>query len=410
MAGMNSIPQLTAEQKNFLLSKSPFVLPDNPSDKHFSPAQIKRKMYEGLVVLYDYINQLISAINADITLSNADVAQINSDLTTIYGYFVEGIAKKATADASGNVITSTYETKTDASTKFNTNKDEIDKIKDGTTVVKRAQQDESGNNIKSNYVAGSSYQLFGSETAFILKIFLKNKLNETISTVSQTFGSATTATAGLLSAEDKIKINSIAGDIATALAQAKSYADALVLRSNLASILGEASSSLNGLMSATDKAHLDALYALLGDTEDADSVVDTINEVLAIFNEYPEGADLVGALALKIDYADIIDNLTSDDATKPLSAKQGKALKALIDALSSAKADASSVYLKTETYSQTQADDKFRTQNQVDAQIASALQNVDGLNVIADKDNNKNYDWKIEVENGKASLILTEIE
>jgi hypothetical protein len=62
----------------------------------------------------------------------------------------------------------------------------------------------------------------------------------------------------------------------------------------------EATQALSGLMSATDKTRLDVLHALLEeDTEN--SVVDSINEVLAIFNNYPEGADLVTALAGKVD-------------------------------------------------------------------------------------------------------------
>ena len=59
----------------------------------------------------------------------------------------------------------------------------------------------------------------------------------------------------------------------------------------------EATQALSGLMSATDKQRLDALHALLEeDTEN--SVVDSINEVLAIFPKpYPEGADLVTSIA-----------------------------------------------------------------------------------------------------------------
>ena len=52
--------------------------------------------------------------------------------------------------------------------------------------------------------------------------------------------------------------------------------------------IGEATQSLSGVMSATDKARLDALHALLNEGS-ANDVVDSINEVLAIFNNYPEG-------------------------------------------------------------------------------------------------------------------------
>ena len=58
-------------------------------------------------------------------------------------------------------------------------------------------------------------------------------------------------------------------------------------------------------------------------------------EILAIFNNYPEGANLVTALAGKVDKTSIVDNLTTNDATKVLSAKQGKVLKDLVDAIPS---------------------------------------------------------------------------
>ena len=76
----------------------------------------------------------------------------------------------------------------------------------------------------------------------------------------------------------------------------------------------EATQSLSGLMSATDKQRLDTLHALL-EEDTANSVVDSINEILAIFESYPEGADLVTALAGKVDKTSIVDNLTTDDAT-----------------------------------------------------------------------------------------------
>ena len=108
--------------------------------------------------------------------------------------------------------------------------------------------------------------------------------------------------------------------------ETKSDATAKVARSNIVSILGEATSSLSGLLSATDKAHLDALYALLGASDDSDTVVNTINEILAIFNQYPEGVTLTSALATKVAIADVVNALDSNETTKPLSAKQGKVL------------------------------------------------------------------------------------
>lgn len=116
------------------------------------------------------------------------------------------------------------------------------------------------------------------------------------------------------------------GNTITSTYETKSDAKAKVAVSNLRAILGLASASAQGLMSPEDKSRLDALYALLGDTDDADDVVNTINEVLAVFAEYPEGANLANALSLKVAFSDVINNLQSNEISKPLSAYQGKVL------------------------------------------------------------------------------------
>ena len=83
------------------------------------------------------------------------------------------------------------------------------------------------------------------------------------------------------------------------------------------SFIGEATQSLSGLMSATDKTELDTLVALFD--SDADDVVNTIAEILAIFENYPEGVDLVTALAGKVDKTttiagvDLQNNITKEE-------------------------------------------------------------------------------------------------
>jgi hypothetical protein len=73
----------------------------------------------------------------------------------------------------------------------------------------------------------------------------------------------------------------------------------LLTLAELKSFIGEATQSLSGLMSAQDKTDLDTLMALFD--SDGDSVVNTIAEILAIFENYPEGVDLVTELATKED-------------------------------------------------------------------------------------------------------------
>ena len=64
--------------------------------------------------------------------------------------------------------------------------------------------------------------------------------------------------------------------------------------------LGNATQTFDGLMSNEDKAHLDNLVALLN-TDDGNDVVNTIGEILEIFQNFPEGANLLDVLATKVD-------------------------------------------------------------------------------------------------------------
>ena len=52
-------------------------------------------------------------------------------------------------------------------------------------------------------------------------------------------------------------------------------------------------------MSPEDKVHLDNLVALFN--EDGDDVVNTIAEILAVFQNFPEGATILEVLATKVD-------------------------------------------------------------------------------------------------------------
>lgn len=84
-----------------------------------------------------------------------------------------------------------------------------------------------------------------------------------------------------------------------------------VTREHLVNAIGTATTAVAGLMSSQDKTNLDTLVSLLG-SGDSDTVVNTINEVLAIFSKYPEGADLVSALAAKANAADVYSKEQTD--------------------------------------------------------------------------------------------------
>lgn len=66
-------------------------------------------------------------------------------------------------------------------------------------------------------------------------------------------------------------------------------------------IIPTATDADNGFMSKEDKKRLNVLYSLLGEEADANKVVDTIREILDIFDKYPEGSNIITALSQKVD-------------------------------------------------------------------------------------------------------------
>lgn len=91
-----------------------------------------------------------------------------------------------------------------------------------------------------------------------------------------------------------------------------------ITNAELTAAINEATTNLKGAMSAVDKIRLDTLYALLNDSTDgsADSIVDTIQDILAIFSTYPEGADMVTALAGKVNITDVAETNTASKIVK----------------------------------------------------------------------------------------------
>lgn len=98
-----------------------------------------------------------------------------------------------------------------------------------------------------------------------------------------------------------------------------------------AQIVDGAATAYNTLAKIATK--LAAVEAIIDDGGDGDSIVNTVAELLAVFNTYPEGVDIITLIGGKVAIADIVNNLTQAVAGKVLDAAQGKVLKDLIDGL-----------------------------------------------------------------------------
>lgn len=129
---------------------------------------------------------------------------------------------------------------------------------------------------------------------------------------------------------------------------------------------GTAQSLVSGHNTNTDahndiRLELQRLGGIINDILDSDDpTLDEMHEVVAIIKS---NAGLIEAITIaKVNVADIINNLTTNVADKPLSAAQGVALKALIDAIT----------VPTKV-SELTNDSGYQTETQINALINKAL-------------------------------------
>lgn len=254
----------------------------------------------------------MNTANGNITNLSTALSTTNTAISTLRNDIVNGIitAYKASRDGDGNVIKTTYATKSALALTDG----EITKIKNGETTVGKSAKDDEGSVIKTTYIKISN---------------IVDSLNDSSTTKP-------------LSA-----------------AQGKALKDALDTLSNYI---------YNGAANAN---------------------IDRLAEIFAFLTGHDDDETLDALLALKVAISDIVDNLTTENASKPLSAKQGAILKALVDL----KANSDDVY------------DKASAESMVDNKIAG----ISEVNVITDQDEEKVYDWRIVVRGEKVYLGVNDI-
>ena len=130
-----------------------------------------------------------------------------------------------------------------------------------------------------------------------------------------------------------------AGSAQQALNDAKSYTDQKISEIPTPDVSGQINTHNTDTSAHSDIRELvSGLTTRLNALADSDdTTLDQLSEIVAYIKNNKSLID--GITTSKVNVADIIDNLTTNVTNKPLSAAQGVALKALIDA----KSDASSI-------------------------------------------------------------------
>lgn len=143
-----------------------------------------------------------------------------------------------------------------------------------------------------------------------------------------------TLTSQVLTDEGITLESQLSVDLDAALAEAKAYTDTMT--SGIAST-GVVDNKINA-HNTSESAHSDIrnlvneLSTKVNNFLDVDdATTDQLSEVLTLINNNKGTLDSI--TSSKVNVSDIVDNLTTSSETKVLSAKQGVALKALIDAL-----------------------------------------------------------------------------
>ena len=367
------------EELQKIKDNSPYSLPDNPSESGWTSAQIKEKFWKGLIVLYDIINAdrddlavqlgLVSSALEDLNgvakvmpraVADEDGVSIKNGyvkLSSLTGGLISVLKYIKENGQTGNIYDletaiNTVRTNLEALVSEKFSGEKAKKAIDAD-YADRAYKDADGNVIKNTYVKQSSID---------------------------SLASLITGIANGTSVVDKARKDQDGNRIDLTYIKIANIVDSL------------SSTSTTQPLSANQGKVLDAkIAAVLALLQSNDTDLDTVQEIVTYIKNNKSLID--GVTTSKVSISDIVDNLTSEITSKPLSANQGVVIKALIDALDASKADASAVYTKQ------------GAEDMVDSKIAG----ISSVNVVTDQDEEKVYDWRIVVRGERVYLAVTDI-
>ena len=392
-----------AQELEQLKENSPYRLPDNAAESGWTTEQIKEKFYAGLFYLYKLFKALRNSNDTFTEEMSADFAELSDKVQQVLDNLT------AEYDIDGNKIVETYA--------------KIAAIMDGSLpALKYLKANGSSENIRKiaddlvtfSSTINSYFDGAGKALNAILADKATNDANGR--NIVNTYATIV-ALQTLTTTVNKLMTGDTVVDKALKDGDGNVIKTTYVKKSQIVNNVTSTSTDapLSAYQGKVLKDALDALsnYIYSGS---ANTSIDRLAEVFAFLTGHDDDETLDAILATKVSIADLVDNLTSELANRALTAKQGKVLKDLIDALTTTvgtKANSSDVYGKSSVYNKDEMDTLLsakQTAAQVSAAIVAALAEVENVNVISDEDNDKAYTYQIKIQNGKAHLIATEVE
>ena len=392
-----------AQELEQLKENSPYRLPDNAAESGWTTEQIKEKFYAGLFYLYKLFKALRNSNDTFTEEMSADFAELSDKVQQVLDNLT------AEYDIDGNKIVETYA--------------KIAAIMDGSLpALKYLKANGSSENIRKiaddlvtfSSTINSYFDGAGKALNAVLADKATNDANGR--NIVNTYATIV-ALQTLTTTVNKLMTGDTVVDKALKDGDGNVIKTTYVKKSQIVNNVTSTSTDapLSAYQGKVLKDALDALsnYIYSGS---ANTSIDRLAEVFAFLTGHDDDETLDAILATKVSIADLVDNLTSELANRALTAKQGKVLKDLIDALTTTvgtKANSSDVYGKSSVYNKDEMDTLLsakQTAAQVSAAIVAALAEVENVNVISDEDNDKAYTYQIKIQNGKAHLIATEVE
>ena len=392
-----------AQELEQLKENSPYRLPDNAAESGWTTEQIKEKFYAGLFYLYKLFKALRNSNDTFTEEMSADFAELSTKVQQVLDNLT------AEYDIDGNKIVETYA--------------KIAAIMDGSLpALKYLKANGSSENIRKiaddlvtfSSTINSYFDGAGKALNAVLADKATNDANGR--NIVNTYATIV-ALQTLTTTVNKLMTGDTVVDKALKDGDGNVIKTTYVKKSQIVNNVTSTSTDapLSAYQGKVLKDALDALsnYIYSGS---ANTSIDRLAEVFAFLTGHDDDETLDAILATKVSITDLVDNLTSELANRALTAKQGKVLKDLIDALTTTvgtKANSSDVYGKSSVYNKDEMDTLLsakQTAAQVSAAIVAALANVENVNVISDEDNDKAYTYQIKIQNGKAHLIATEVE